>query len=59
MTIMVPPDVREMDSIPTCKTLDVNELHIVPGSRLERIGTDALAGANIRELVLPQSLKEI
>ena len=58
-TMIVPPDVREIEYVPAYYKIGLNEIQRLPGSNLERIGEGAFAWASVREFVAPPSLREI
>lgn len=59
LTMIVPPNVREINYLPIYRSLSLSEVQILPGSHLEKIGDGAFAGTEIREFLAPPSLREI
>ena len=58
-TMVIPHDVREIGYLPIYRKINLSEIRVLPGSRLEKIGDSAFEGTNVREFVAPQSLREI
>lgn len=58
-TMVIPQDVCEIGYLPIYRKIDLSEIQVLPGSRLEKIGDCAFEGTNVREFVAPPSLREI
>ena len=58
-TMIVPPDVHEIEYLPVYKKICLSKVVILPGSNLEKIGERAFAGTDIYEFIAPPSLREI
>lgn len=58
-TMVVPPDLRVLNYHPIYSAVGLNEVRVLPGSRLEMVGDGTFAGTEIREFVAPPSLREV